>query len=63
MLKTCEWIRAFDGHFNIGCVDETKQRGNGEFKSCKIYPTAEWDFTYCPYCGKKIIINNKGKFE
>jgi hypothetical protein len=55
-MKTCKWLRAFDGHFNISCVNETKQRANGEFKSDTQYKTAEWDFKFCPYCGGEIIV-------
>ena len=53
MSKKCKWIRAFDNHFNIGCVNETKQRGHGHFKSCKDMH-AMWEFIYCPYCGMEI---------
>ena len=48
----CEWIKAFDGHYNISCVDETEKRANGNFKGIN----AKWQFTYCPYCGRKIQI-------
>lgn len=46
----CEWAKAFDGNFNISCVGETGQRGNGGFKG----KNARWDFKYCPYCGREI---------
>jgi len=46
----CKWIRAFDGHFNISCVEETGERANGNFKGGK------WDFKNCPYCGKIILL-------
>jgi hypothetical protein len=62
--KTCEWHRAFDGHFNISCVDETKERANGNFKPSDGY-SSKWNFTYCPYCGGKIkaIDNLRGKSD
>jgi hypothetical protein len=50
----CEWIRAFDGHFNIGCANETGQRANGDFKRDSIYRRAKWEFNFCPYCGREI---------
>lgn len=56
MQTQCEWIRAFDGHFNIGCVNETGHRANAEFKSCSKFKSSRWDFKFCPYCGKEIII-------
>jgi len=49
---TCKWLRVFDGNFNIGCVNETKERANGNFKGKE--KGAKWEFIYCPYCGKKI---------
>lgn len=52
MLEKCEWVRAFDSHFNISCVGETGERANGNFKG----EDRRWDFKYCPYCGKKIVL-------
>jgi hypothetical protein len=54
--KTCVWGRAFDGHFNISCANETKERANGIFKGKEF--GAKWEFIYCPYCGNKIEIRN-----
>ncbi len=51
----CTWVRAFDGNFNISCVKKTKQRVNGQFKS--FTGASQWDFTYCPYCGKEIKLS------
>ena len=53
---TCEWMRCFDGHFSIGCVNKTGQRANGNFKRDKNVADTKWDFKYCPYCGKEIKI-------
>ena len=50
--ETCTWTRAFDNHFNISCVNETGERGNGNFKGKD--KGAKWEFAYCPYCGRKI---------
>ena len=52
MKGYCKWVRAFDSHFNIGCVNKTGERANGNFKG-KEYG-AKWEFIYCPYCGRKI---------
>lgn len=58
--RVCEWTRAFDGHFNISCTDETNKRANGNFKGTdNIY--AKWEFYYCPYCGGKIEIKSEVK--
>jgi hypothetical protein len=46
----------FDGNYNIGCVNETGQRGNGQFKPPTKHIKTRWNFIYCPYCGKKIEI-------
>lgn len=54
--KNCTWVRSFDGHFNISCVNETGERANGSFKKCGRYPETKWDFKYCPYCGGEIEI-------
>ena len=50
----CKWTRAFDGHFNIGCANKTKQRGYSHFKPDDLHEGTKWDFAYCPYCGRKI---------
>lgn len=50
----CLWFRVFDGHFNISCP--SGQRANGNFKSDKKHKDSKWNFEYCPYCGRKIII-------
>jgi hypothetical protein len=55
-MTTCDWYRKFDGHFNIGCANETGQRANGNFKSDNLIPETKWNFIFCPYCGKKIKI-------
>lgn len=61
-IKKCKWARVFDGHFNIGCVGKTKKRGNGNFKKDDHNP-AQWDFKYCPYCGREIeLIKTKEVF-
>ena len=52
----CEWVRVFDGHFNIGCVNETGQRANGNFKRDNQTSDTKWDFKYCPYCGREICV-------
>ena len=57
----CEWLRQFDGHFAIGCVGETGQRANGNFKRTKDGSDAKWDFTYCPYCGREIKVVATGR--
>jgi hypothetical protein len=51
----CIWVRSLDEHFNISCVNKTKQRGNKQFKS--ITGASQWNFKYCPYCGREIKIN------
>lgn len=56
----CKWIRAFDGHFNISCVNETHERANGNFRDKD--KGSKWHFKYCPYCGKKIK-QLKSKFD
>jgi hypothetical protein len=58
MSDTCEWVRSFDGHFNIGCANETNERANGEFHSDRAMQKTRWNFAFCPYCGKKIKIYN-----
>ena len=45
-VKQCKWVKAFDGHFNISCANESGQRAHGSFKYGK------WNFVFCPYCGK-----------
>ena len=50
--KPCDWIRAFDANFNIGCVNETGERAHATFKEKD--KGARWEFIYCPYCGGKI---------
>jgi hypothetical protein len=52
----CEWTRSFDDHFNISCVNETHERANGHFKPDKTFQNTKWNFTFCPYCGKKIKV-------
>jgi hypothetical protein len=52
----CTWVRAFDGHFNISCANETRERANGNFKGKE--QGATWEFTFCPYCGKQIQVHN-----
>lgn len=52
MKDNCEWVRAFDGNFNISCVGEYGKRANGQFKG----DNAKWDFKYCPYCAGEIIL-------
>ena len=52
IMSECIWERSFDGHFNIGCVNETKKRANGNFKGEE--KGATWEFIYCPYCGRLI---------
>ena len=49
----CSWTKSFDGNFNISCVSKTGQRGNGQFKDAK------WNFKYCPYCSRKIVVPPK----
>ena len=51
--KSCKWQKSFDGHFNIGCVNETHERANGQFKG----DGTTWEFNYCPYCSGKIEVN------
>jgi hypothetical protein len=58
---TCEWFRSFDGHFNISCANETNHRANGEFHSDRAIRETKWDFSFCPYCGRKIQIHNARK--
>jgi len=56
-MKTCKWLRAFDGHFNISCCEtHGNHRANGNFKKDEEVTDAKWDFTYCPYCSKKIEV-------
>ena len=57
----CKWVRAFDGHFNIGCANETGERGNTHFKGKS--EGSKWEFQYCPYCGKKIIYDTPQSTE
>ncbi len=57
MKGKCKWVRVFDGHFNIGCVDENGQRANGNFKGKAFGAT--WEFVFCPYCGKRIATLEK----
>ena len=57
-LKTCDWKRSFDGHFNISCVEESKERANGEFKQDNKIKSTKWNFKYCPYCGLLINVHN-----
>lgn len=52
--KRCEWLRVFDGHFNISCVANTGERANGNFKGKA--DGAKWEFKYCPYCGREIVV-------
>jgi hypothetical protein len=52
--KTCNWVRSFDGHFNISCADETGERANGNFKPDQKLKGTKWNFKYCPYCGGVI---------
>lgn len=54
-MKKCVWVRSFDNHFNISCVDETGERANGDFKGKT--EGAKWEFKYCPYCGGEIEID------
>lgn len=56
--KKCEWFRNFDSHFNIGCVEETGERANGNFKGKE--DGAKWEFKYCPYCGGRIQMIKEG---
>ena len=58
---TCEWRKTFDGHYSIDCVDKHGLRANGNFKAYPWdnlgnQPQTKWEFTYCPYCGKKIVV-------
>jgi len=55
LVGECEWMRQFDGHFNISCVNETKERANGDFHSSNVYKS-RWSFKFCPYCGNRITI-------
>jgi hypothetical protein len=55
----CKWIRSFDGHFNISCVNETGERANGNFKPDNKFQHTTWNFKYCPYCGKEIKVKDK----
>jgi hypothetical protein len=55
-MKKCKWLRIFDGHFNISCVNETGERANGMFKPCDNYSDSKWNFKYCPYCGREIEV-------
>ena len=54
--ETCEWNRKFDGHFSIGCANQTGERANGNFKPDFKLKDTKWNFKYCPYCGKEIKI-------
>ncbi len=56
---TCNWVRAFDSHFNISCVNKTGERANGNFKGKT--EGAKWEFIYCPYCGRKIEVETDEK--
>jgi len=49
--ENCRWTRAFDQHFNISC--NSGERANCNFKG--VSKGANWEFIFCPYCGKKII--------
>lgn len=60
--KFCEWTRSFDGHFNIGCANETNTSGNGNFKSSGHW-IAKWEFKHCPYCGLEIQIQEPDTTE
>jgi hypothetical protein len=55
-VQLCTWVRAFDGHFNISCANETGERANGNFKGKD--QGATWEFVFCPYCGNKIDVYN-----
>jgi len=55
-MKKCEWLRSFDGHFGISCVNETGQRASGKFHPDDSMKNTDWHFTFCPYCGGKIEI-------
>lgn len=61
--SACDWVRVFDLNFNIGCVGTTGKRGFGLFKPDSIMPETKWDFTYCPYCGRKINLIESPKTE
>ena len=54
MSNFCEWTQSFDGHYNLGCVNETGKRGNQRFLYGEKNGNLCWDFKYCPYCGNKI---------
>ena len=60
MKQLCNWIRAFDVHFNISCP--SKLRANGDFKSDNLRE-GKWEFIYCPYCGRKITILYESDYE
>lgn len=55
-MGKCYWYRQFDSHFQIGCVNKTHERANGNFKPDNRIKNTKWDFKYCPYCGKKIKV-------
>jgi len=55
----CNWGRSFDGHINMSCADESKQRANGNFKGKEN--GAKWEFIYCPYCGGLINMQEQVK--
>lgn len=58
-MDECNWTRAFDGHFNLSCVNKNHNRGNRNFKPDLEIKDTKWDFTYCPYCSSEIHINKQ----
>ena len=61
MSANCIWVFAFDGNYNISCP--SGQRANGNFKPPAPEYKTKWDFKFCPYCGREILIQEDAPNE